>query len=216
MCALGSYHGGFARPAESPIVGAEQPHTLAMAVLDIVTYPDPRLREATFDVKDITADVRQLVRDLIDTMYSLNAAGIAAIQVGRLERIFIIDGKVADPEAGDDAKPLVFINPELAETGHGLTIAEEGCLSFPNVFVDIKRPRWAKMRALDVEGNSFEVDGEGLFGRAIQHEHDHLTGRLMIDLVGMVKKEVIKRKMKRWHNEHDGKPPAPKPTVPQI
>jgi peptide deformylase len=187
-----------------------------MAVLDIVTYPDPRLREATFDVKDINADVRQLVRDLIDTMYSLSAAGIAAIQVGRLERIFIIDGKVADPSAGDDAKPLVFINPQLAETGHGLTIAEEGCLSFPNVFVDIKRPRWAKMRAQDVEGNTFEVDGEGLFGRAIQHEHDHLTGRLMIDLVGMVKKEVIKRKMKRWHNEHDGKAPAPKPTVPSI
>ena len=187
-----------------------------MAVLDIVTYPDPRLREATFDVKDITADVRQLVRDLIDTMYSLNAAGIAAIQVGRLERIFIIDGKVADPEAGDDAKPLVFINPELAETGRGLTVAEEGCLSFPNVFVDIKRPRWAKLRALDGDGNSFEVDGEGLFGRAMQHEHDHLTGRLMIDLVGMVKKEVIKRKMKRWHNEHDGKAPEPKSTVPNL
>jgi peptide deformylase len=172
-----------------------------MAVLDIVTYPDPRLREPTFDVKDINADIRQLVRDLIDTMYSLNAAGIAAIQVGRLERIFIIDGKVVDAEAGDDAKPLVLINPELVETGRGLAVAEEGCLSFPNVFVDIKR---------------FEVDGEGLFGRALQHEHDHLTGRLMIDLVGMVKKEVIKRKMKRWHNEHDGKAPDPKPTVPSL
>ena len=184
-----------------------------MAVLDIVTYPDPRLREATFDVKDINAEVRQLVRDLIDTMYSLSAAGIAAIQVGRLERIFIIDGKVADPDAGDDAKPLVLINPELVETGRGLAVAEEGCLSFPNVFVDIKRPRWARVRALDVNGASFEVEGEGLFGRALQHEHDHLTGRLMIDLVGMVKKEVIKRKMKRWHNEHDGNEPEPKPTV---
>ena len=184
-----------------------------MAVLDIVTYPDPRLREPTFDVKEVDANIRQLVRDLIDTMYSLNAAGIAAIQVGRLERIFIIDGKVADPDAGDDAKPLVLINPELVETGRGLAVAEEGCLSFPNVFVDIKRPRWARVRALDVNGASFEVEGEGLFGRALQHEHDHLTGRLMIDLVGMVKKEVIKRKMKRWHNEHDGKEPEPKPTV---
>jgi hypothetical protein len=86
-------------------------------------------------------------------MYSLNAAGIAAIQVGRLERIFIIDGKVADPDAGDDAKALVFINPELVETGKGLTIVEEGCLSFPNVFIDVKRPRWAKIRAMDVEGD---------------------------------------------------------------
>ena len=187
-----------------------------MAVLDIVTYPDPRLREPTFDVQDINADVRQLVRDLIDTMYSLNAAGIAAIQVGRPERIFIIDGKVADPEAGDDAKPLVLINPELVETGRGLAVAEEGCLSFPNVFVDIKRPRWAKIRALDADGQQFEVDGEGLFGRALQHEHDHLTGRLMIDLVGMVKKEVIKRKMKRWHNEHDAKTPPPPPGVREL
>jgi len=211
-----AYHGGYAGPETGFILAAEQPHTFAMAVLDIVTYPDPRLREPTFDVKEIDAGVQQLVRDLIDTMYSLNAAGIAAIQVGRLERIFIIDGKVADPDAGDDAKALVFINPELVETGKGLTIVEEGCLSFPNVFIDVKRPRWAKIRAMDVEGKTFEVDGEGLFGRALQHEHDHLTGRLMIDLVGMVKKEVIKRKMKRWHNEHDGKPPPPKPSVPDL
>ena len=156
------------------------------------------------------------MRDLIDTMYSLNAAGIAAIQVGRLERIFIIDGKVVRPRRRRRRQAAVLINPELVETGRGLTVAEEGCLSFPNVFVDIKRPRWAKIRALDLEGQTFEVDGEGLFGRAMQHEHDHLTGRLMIDLVGMVKKEVIKRKMKRWHNEHDGKAPEPKSIVTGI
>jgi len=168
-----------------------------MAVLEVVKYPDPRLREDTFDVEEIDDDIRGLVRDLIDTMFSLNAAGIAAIQVGRLERIFIIDGKVA---TGDDAAdPLVFINPEVVETGHGHSISEEGCLSFPDVFVDVKRPAWAKLRALNVEGETFEVDGDGLLGRALQHEHDHLTGRLMIDLVGMVKKEMIKRKMKRWH-----------------
>jgi len=172
-----------------------------MAVLDVVKYPDPRLREDTFEVKETDDDVRQLVKDLIDTTYSLNAAGIAAIQVGRLERIFIIDGKVA---TGDEAaEPLVFINPEIAETGKGQVVAEEGCLSFPGVFTEIKRPRWAKLRAINVEGQEFEAEGEGLFGRALQHELDHLTGRLMIDLVGMVKKEVIKRKMKRWHSEHD-------------
>lgn len=172
-----------------------------MAVREIVKYPDPVLRESTVEVKDITDDVRQLVRDLTDTMYAQNGAGIAAIQIGRLERIFIIDGKVA---GGDEsAPPLVFINPEVVETGKGLTISEEGCLSFPDVFVEIKRPRWAKLRAMNVEGETFEAEGDGLFGRALQHEHDHLTGKLMIDLVGMVKKEMIKRKMKRWHSEHD-------------
>jgi peptide deformylase len=184
-----------------------------MAVLDIVKFPDPRLREETFVVPEITDDIRQLVRDLVDTMYSLNAAGIAAIQVGRLERIFIIDGKVV---GDDNSPPLVFINPELVETGKGLAVAEEGCLSFPGVYVDIKRPRWAKIRALDTSGQTVEVDGEGLLGRALQHEFDHLTGRLMIDLVGTIKKEVIRRKMKRWHAEHDGEKAAPGPSLPEL
>ncbi|MCX4244930.1 peptide deformylase [Paraliomyxa miuraensis] len=169
-----------------------------MAVLDIVTYPDPRLREPTFEVKEIDDGVRQLVQDLTDTMYALDGAGIAAIQVGRFERIFLIDGRVATGR--EDADPVVFINPEVAETGKGLAIAEEGCLSFPGVFVEIKRPRWAKLRAMNLEGETFEWEGEGLLGRALQHEHDHLTGKLMIDLVGMVKKEMIKRKMKRYHS----------------
>ncbi|MGB1014080.1 MAG: peptide deformylase [Nannocystaceae bacterium] len=173
--------------------------TQAMAILDIVTYPDPRLREATFDVSEIDDNIRDLVRDLRDTMYSLNAAGIAAIQVGRLERIFLIDGKVAGGD--DDTPPLVFINPEIVETGKGTVISEEGCLSFPNVFVDVKRPRYAKLRAMNAEGQTFEAEGDELFGRALQHEYDHLTGKLMIDLVGMVKKEVIKRKMKRYYAE---------------
>ncbi len=172
-----------------------------MAVREIVKYPDAVLRESTVEVKDITDDIRELVRDLTDTMYAQNGAGIAAIQIGRLERIFIIDGKVA---GGDESTaPMVFINPEVVETGKGLAIAEEGCLSFPDVFVEIKRPRWAKLRALGLDGQSFEAEGDGLFGRALQHELDHLTGKLMIDLVGMVKKEMIKRKMKRWHSEHE-------------
>ena len=172
-----------------------------MAVRDIVTYPDPRLREETFEVKEISDDIRELVTDLRDTMYSLNAAGIAAIQIGRLERIFLIDGKVGGGD--DDSPPLVFINPEVVETGRGMIVAEEGCLSFPDVFVDVRRPRWAKLRAQNIDGEVFEREGEELLGRALQHEHDHLTGRLMIDLVGMIKKNVIKKKMKRWHTDND-------------
>lgn len=169
-----------------------------MAVLEIVKYPDPRLREETFDVEDFEA-AGPLVKDLIETMYSQNAAGIAAIQVGRMERIFIIDGGVA---TGDEsAEPLVFVNPELLETGRGTSVSDEGCLSFPGAYVQIKRPNWAKMRAKNAKGEVFEVDGDGLFGRALQHELDHLNGRLMIDLVGMVKKEMIKRKMKRYLEE---------------
>lgn len=169
-----------------------------MAVLDVVKYPDPRLREPTFEVESVDDGIRELVRDLTDTMYALNGAGIAAIQVGRLEKIFLIDGRVAGGD--DDSPPVVCINPEVVESGKGLSISEEGCLSFPNVFVDVKRPRWAKIEATNLEGERFSIEGEGLLGRALQHEFDHLTGQLLIDMVGMVKKEMIKRKMKRYHN----------------
>ncbi|MEE9384429.1 MAG: peptide deformylase [Nannocystaceae bacterium] len=177
-----------------------------MAVLDVVKFPDPRLRAACRDVVEVDAAVRELVRDMIETMYALDAAGIAAIQVGRCERIFVIDGKVATDD--EQAEPLVFINPEVVETSGGEELADEGCLSFPDVFVEIKRPRRAKVRALDVDGQLFEAEGEGLFGRALQHEYDHLNGKLMYDLVGVVKKEMIKRKMKRWHTAHETDPLA--------
>lgn len=172
-----------------------------MAVLDVVKYPDPRLREPTFVVESFDERLQQLVRDLADTMFALNGAGIAAIQIGRHERVFLIDGRVAGRE---DDEPVVFVNPEIVEDGHGISISEEGCLSFPGVFVEVKRPRWVRVRAQDQHGQTFEIDGDGLLGRALQHEHDHLTGRLLVDMVGMVKKEMIKRKMKRWHAENDG------------
>lgn len=171
-----------------------------MAVLDVVKYPDPRLREETRPVEVFDDALATLVRDLTDTMFALEGAGIAAIQVGRLERVFLIDGRVA---GRDDDVPVAFVNPEIVETGKGVSIGEEGCLSFPGVFVEVKRPKWVKVRAQDVTGQWFEIEGDGLLGRALQHEHDHLTGRLLVDMVGMVKKEMIKRKMKRWHSEHD-------------
>ncbi|MBK6918433.1 MAG: peptide deformylase [Deltaproteobacteria bacterium] len=172
-----------------------------MAVLDVVKYPDPRLREPTVAVEQFDDGLRELVRDLADTMFAQNGAGIAAIQVGRFERVFLIDGRVAGRE---DDEPVAFVNPELVEGGRGISISEEGCLSFPGVFVEVKRPRWVKFRAQDVHGEWFEIEGEGLLARALQHELDHLTGRLLVDMVGLVKKEMIKRKMKRWHSQNDG------------
>ncbi len=149
-------------------------------------------------------------------MYSLNAAGIAAIQVGRLERIFVLDGKV--PAGGDDNSPRSSSSTRSwSRRARASRWPRRAVCSFPGVYVDIKRPRWAKVRARDLDGNTVEVDGDGLLGRALQHEHDHLTGKLMIDLVGTIKKEVIKRKMKRWHADHDGeKPAATTPSLPEL
>jgi peptide deformylase len=132
---------------------------------------------------------------MIETMFAANGAGLAAIQIGSDLRIFVVDGHVA---GGDEAAPpVVFINPELTLLPDESETSEEGCLSFPGVFVPVKRALRARCRALDLEGKPFAVEGQGLYARALQHELDHLNGRLLIDMVGPVKREMIRRKMKR-------------------
>ena len=166
-----------------------------MAVRSIVRFPDPRLRQRSVEVGEIDDDVRQLVADMAETMVDANGAGLAAIQVGSPLRLFIVEGHVAG--GAEDAPPRVFINPELVEISDEYQTGDEGCLSFPDIFVPVKRGMRAKVRARDLEGNVFEIEGEALFARALQHETDHLNGRLLIDQVGPVKREIIKRKLRK-------------------
>jgi peptide deformylase len=166
-----------------------------MAVRPIVVWPDPRLREPTREVTEITAEVRKLYQDLVDTMYAYHGVGIAAIQIGEPVRMFLVEAAVAGGAESDP--PVAFINPELVWTSDELERADEGCLSFPGIYVPIERPYRARIRALDLEGKSFELEGEGLLARAFQHELDHLTGKLLVDFVGPLKKQMIKRKLKR-------------------
>jgi peptide deformylase len=173
-----------------------------MAILRIVKYPEPELREPTREVPQAdlgSTAVRQLVEDMIDTMYSHNGAGLAAIQVARFERIIVIDGHVAGGSEQDP--PVVLINPTIEWLSEETETADEGCLSFPGIFVPIKRSLKARVSAYDRDGKPFTVEGEGLYARALQHEHDHLSGRLIVDFVGAVKREIIKRKMKRVARE---------------
>ena len=171
-----------------------------MAVLPIVYYPDPRLREPTIPVAEITDDIRQLVADMGDTMFSAHGAGIAAIQVGRPERIYLLDAAIV-PGGHEDDPPLVLINPEITWMSDEVQDGDEGCLSFPDVFVPVKRANKARVKAQDLEGKWYELEAEGLCARAFQHEGDHLTGRLLIDFVGPLKKQMIARKMKRRARE---------------
>jgi peptide deformylase len=173
-----------------------------MALLPIVRYPDPRLREKCASIDVFDENLRKLVADMTDTMYAANGAGLAAIQVGAPLRLFIVDPEVAGREPNDPV--LVFINPELVWISEEAQTGDEGCLSFPGIFVPIKRGMRARVQALDIEGKPFEIEGEDLFGRALQHETDHLIGRLLIDLVGPVKREIIKRKMKKEALQADG------------
>jgi peptide deformylase len=172
-----------------------------MAILPVLRYPDPRLRQPTRDVVEITAETRALVRDMTDTMYGKDGAGLAAIQVDSSLRIYIVEARVAGGPEGSPA--VVCINPELLWLSPETEVADEGCLSFPGVFVPIKRALRARVRALDLDGKSFEAEGEGLYARAMQHEIDHLMGRLLIDRVGPVKRQMIKRQLRRDAEEED-------------
>ena len=163
-----------------------------MAVRTILHYPDKRLRQKAEPVREVTAEVRALVEDMAETMYAAPGVGLAAPQIGVLLRIFVID--IAPNDAPSDLR--VFINPEIVEK-RGVTTWEEGCLSFPSIHSEIERAESVTVRATDLEGNTFELTGEGLLAIAIQHEYDHLDGVLMIDRVSLLKRRMIEREMKK-------------------
>jgi peptide deformylase len=172
-----------------------------MPVRPILRFPDPRLRQLSLPVATFDEALRELVADMKDTMYLAEGAGLAAIQIGKPLRLFIIDPEVAG-QAADDP-PLVLANPELVWISEEEQTGDEGCLSFPGIFVPVKRGQRARVRAQDLDGKSFEVEGEALFARALQHENDHLTGRLLVDMVGPVKRQIIKRKMRKENERED-------------
>jgi len=162
----------------------------------MVYHPDPRLRQKSRTVEDPEDEsIHKLVDDMADTMYANNGAGLAAIQIGVPLRIFIIDAPIAGGTEKDP--PLVFINPQQVELGEEKETGDEGCLSFPDIFVSIARSLKATFRAQDLEAQVFEVEGEGLFARAMQHEYDHLTGDLIVDFVGRIKRQLIERKLRK-------------------
>jgi peptide deformylase len=166
-----------------------------MSILPILHFPDQRLRETSRDVVNFDDDLKRLVADMTDTMYLAEGAGLSAIQVGVALRLFLVDPEVAGRQPTDP--PMAFINPEIVRLSDEAQTGDEGCLSFPGIFVPVKRAMTAEFKAFDVEGQPFTVTGSGLFARAMQHEYDHLAGRLLIDMVGPVKRQIIKRKMRK-------------------
>jgi peptide deformylase len=170
-----------------------------MSVRPVVVWPDSRLREPTRKVEKIDDAVKALYRDLMDTMYAENGLGIAAIQIGDPTAMFLVEPKLAGREETDP--PVAFINPEILWTSEETEETEEGCLSFPEIYIKVDRPLRAKVRAMDLEGNSFEVEGEGLLARCLLHEYDHLSGKLLVDFVGPLKRQMIKKKLQKRAKE---------------
>jgi len=162
-----------------------------MAIRTILHYPDKRLRIAGERVTDFGPELQQLVDDMAETMYAAPGVGLAATQIGVAQQVFIVDVATGEDEPSD---LRVFINAEILER-HGDVSWEEGCLSFPGVHEEIDRAERVKVRAQDRHGKVFELEADGLLAVAIQHENDHLEGKLMVDHLGMLKKRMVHRQM---------------------
>lgn len=167
-----------------------------MAILDILHFPDPRLRNKAKPVAQVDDSIRRLVDDMLETMYQAPGIGLAATQVNVAQRIVVID---ISEERND---PLCLINPQILEK-QGAEEMEEGCLSVPGVFELVSRAVQIRVRALDRKGDTFEMEAEGLLAVCIQHELDHLEGKLFVDYLSSLKRQRIRKKL-----EKEGRQPA--------
>lgn len=163
----------------------------AMALLPIIVAPDPRLKKIAAPVADVDDSVRQLMDDMLETMYEAPGIGLAAPQVGVLKRIIVVDvaGKDEEPQ------PHRMINPEILWLADEEAKYEEGCLSLPEHYAEVKRPAAARIAYRDENGDARELDCEGLLATCIQHEMDHLDGILFVDHISMLKRNMILRKL---------------------
>jgi peptide deformylase len=166
-----------------------------MSLLDIHVLGSPILRQITTPVETVTDEHRRLIDDMFETMYAAEGIGLAAPQVGRIERIAVID--VRDDEG---TGPFAIVNPEIIER-EGSARAEEGCLSMPDLYGDVDRAARIVVRALDRDGTPFEREARDLLARCLQHEIDHLHGRLFIDYLGLMKRRSL---MKKWDKLRNG------------
>ncbi|MRG72963.1 peptide deformylase [Alphaproteobacteria bacterium HT1-32] len=162
-----------------------------MALLPIITAPDPRLKVVSEPVDAVTDDIRQLMDDMLETMYDAPGVGLAAPQVGVTKRVIVIDTASSD----EDPAPMRLANPEVVWESEETKVYDEGCLSLPEYYSDVERPDRVRVRYLDYDGASQEIEVDGLTAVCIQHEIDHLDGILFVDHISRVKREVILRKL---------------------
>jgi len=161
-----------------------------MALLNILEYPDPRLRKVAAPVAAVTPEIKKLVRDMADTMYAAPGVGLAATQVDVHKRVIVMD--ISD--AHDELR--VFINPEII-AAEGEAECEEGCLSVPGYYDKVSRAAKVRVRALDAEGEPFELDAEGLLAVCIQHEIDHLSGKVFVDRLSPLKRARLAARLRK-------------------
>ena len=159
-----------------------------MAILEIKEYGEPVLREKALPVEEITPEILNFIKDMAETMYADSGVGLAAPQVGVSKRIILVDG--------EEDGLIVLINPVIIKS-EGEVVAEEGCLSVPDIYSQVKRSSKVTVKALNEKGESIEITNEGLIARALQHEIDHLDGILFIDRIGRMERQILLNKLKK-------------------
>ena len=164
-----------------------------MALLPILEFPDPRLRTVAKPVSEVDDNIRRLVDDMFDTMYDAPGIGLAASQVNVHKRVVVID------VSEDKSQPLVFINPEIEVLDAEVSEYDEGCLSVPGFYETVVRPEHIRVKALDAHGKPFEIEPQGLLAVCIQHELDHLNGKLFVDHISPFKRTRIRAKLEKKH-----------------
>lgn len=162
-----------------------------MAVLEILEFPDPRLRTAAMPVKAVTAATRTLIDDMLETMYDAPGIGLAATQINVHQRLLVID------VSEDQNEPLIFINPEISVLDPELAEYDEGCLSVPGYYETVARPGKVSVTALDRNGETFTREVDGLLATCLQHEIDHLNGKLFVDYLSSLKRQRIRKKLEK-------------------
>ena len=170
-----------------------------MTIKDIITVPDKILKKISEPIEKVGSNEKKLINDLFDTMYNSKGIGLAAVQVGILKRILVIDVSTKD----EKKEPLSFINPTIKKLSDETSIYEEGCLSIPETFIEIERPKICEIEYIDSNGFKKELKCDGLMSTCVQHEINHLDGKLIIDHLSKLKKDFIIKKISKIQKSPD-------------
>ncbi len=165
-----------------------------MSILPVLRFPDPRLRTIAKEVDNVDTSIKNLVKNMFDTMYAENGVGLAATQVNQHIRVVVVDCALEE----EKPQPITFINPEIISASEEQETCQEGCLSVPEIYADVERSKFVTVKAIDEDGNEFTMDCEGLLAVCIQHEIDHLDGKLFVDYLSSAKRNLIRDKMKKY------------------
>jgi len=169
-----------------------------MSILPILIHPDPRLKKLADPVPQVTTDLRALADDMLETMYDAPGIGLAAPQIGVNQRLIVMDCVKAEDATPE---PMALFNPEVTWASEETNVYEEGCLSIPDQYAEVTRPSSVRVKWIDVDGKPHEREFDGLWATCVQHEIDHLNGKLFIDYLSAIKRQMITRKMQKLKRE---------------